>query len=108
MPDTETVSTDLTELVQSTPGVRVVYDAGSTIGRVIDKVVDLVTGRESDTNPVVVKEPRGGTEVRVSIGVGDDESATEVCRRVHDAVAAYLEQQGDEVGEISVKVSSIG
>jgi uncharacterized alkaline shock family protein YloU len=107
MPDTETLSTDLTELVQSTPGVRIVYDAASTIGRVFDKVVDLVTGRESDTSPVVVKEPKGGTEVRVSIGVGEDESASEVCRRVHDAVAAYLEQQGDEASEISVKVSSI-
>jgi hypothetical protein len=39
--------------------------------------------------------------------VGEDESASEVCRRVHDAVAAYLEQQGDEASEISVKVSSI-
>lgn len=108
MSDTETISTDLTELVQSTPGVRIVYDAASIIGRVIDKVVDLVTGRESDTNPVVVKEPKSGTEVRVSIGVSDDESAAEVCRRVHDAVAAYLEQQGDTATEISVKVSSIG
>lgn len=108
MPDTETVSTELTELVQSTPGVRIVYDAASTIGRVIDKVVDFVTGRESDTNPVVVKEPKSGTQVRVSIGVSEDESASAVCRRVHDAVASYLEQQGDEASEISVKVSSIG
>ena len=108
MPDPETVSTDLTELVQSTPGVRIVYDAASTIGRVIDKVVDFVTGRESDTNPVVVKDPKSGTQVRVSIGVSGDESASAVCRRVHDAVAAYLEQQGDEATEISVKVSSIG
>ena len=108
MPDTETISTDLTELVQTTPGVQIVYDAASTIGRVLEKVVDLVTGRESDTNPVFVKEPKSGTQVRVSIGVSYEESASEVCRRVHDAVAAYLEQQGDEATEISVKVSSIG
>ena len=57
---------------------------------------------------VVVTEPKGGTKVRVSIGVGDDESASEVCRRVHDAVAAYLEQQGEDASEISVKVSHIG
>ncbi|GAB3143894.1 hypothetical protein [Marisediminicola antarctica] len=108
MPDTDTISTDLTDLVQSTPGVLIVYDAASTIGRVLDKVVDFVTGRESDTNPVVVKEPKSGTQVRVNIGVSDDESASDICRRVHDTVAAYLEQQGDEASEISVKVCSIG
>lgn len=108
MTDTETVSTDLTEIVGSTPGVRVVYDAASTIGRVVDKVMSLVTGHEPDVNPIVVTEPKGGTRVRVSIGVGDDESATAVCRRVHDTVAEYLERQGDEAVEISVKVSSIG
>ena len=108
MPGTDALSADLTTLVRSVSGVTTVYDAGSSIGRALGKVADLVSGRRGDTAPILVKDPSAGITVSVSIGVADAASAAEVCRRVHDAIAEHLAARGEAASEIAVQVSSIG
>lgn len=108
MHDAEALSADLTALVRAVPGVTTVYAAGSTIGRALGKVADLVTGNHGDTAPVQVKEQGTGTTVSVSIGVADATSAAAVCRLVHETIADHLATSGDAASEIAVQVSSIG
>ncbi|MBC7442725.1 MAG: hypothetical protein H7311_09430 [Ramlibacter sp.] len=99
----------LDDLVRAVPGVDTLYSAAPFVATVIAAAVDAVTGRSSSANSVVIVQRKSGLCVSVKIGIVESFAATEVCRRVHDAIAEQLDRTGEgPVAEIAVTVARIG
>lgn len=103
-------STDrLDEAVRAVAGVDTLYSAGPLLSNVIATAVEAVTGHPRSDNSVLVAQRKAGVSVAVKIGVTAPYAATDVCRRVHDAIANELDQPGSPpVAEIAVTVARIG
>ncbi len=99
----------LDEAVLAVPGVDTLYSAAPLIATVITSAVDALTRRPPSANSVVVAHEKTGLSVAVKIGVADGYAATEVCRRVHDAIVEHLrEYEEQEIAEVAVTVARIG
>ncbi|TFC13238.1 hypothetical protein E3O19_12250 [Cryobacterium algoritolerans] len=99
----------LDEAVLAVPGVDTLYSAAPLIATVITSAVDALTRRPPSANSVLVARDKAGLSVAVKIGVTDGYAATDVCRRVHDAIMEHLRGRADqEIAEIAVTVARIG
>jgi hypothetical protein len=110
---------ELALLAAGVPGVAALYSArpavAAALGNVVGSVVNVVArdGRSPDRVAggalVHLRRSDAALAVSVRIGVGELDSAAEVCRRVHDAIADYLDAHHDgAVGDIAVAVARIG
>ncbi|TFD87820.1 hypothetical protein [Cryobacterium serini] len=102
-------STDqLDALVRQVPGVESLYPAGPLLTAVLTVALDAVAHRAPAAPLVHVGEQGDGVRVTAKIGIGAAESSGHVSGRVHDAIAAHLEQ-GDypPVVQIVVIVASV-
>ncbi|TFD30365.1 hypothetical protein E3T40_15325 [Cryobacterium sp. TMT1-19] len=98
--------------VLAVPGVDALYSAAPLVATVVASViattVEAVTGKPQSTSSVSVSEKEGGLKIAVKIGVAAPFAATDVSRRVHDAVTDQLDQNGNPVvTEIAVTVARI-
>ena len=119
-PDPETptekdspLSDRLDEAVLAVPGVDALYSAAPLVATVVASViattVEAVTGRPQSNSSISVAEKKAGLEIAVRIGVTAPYAATDVSRRVHDAITEQLDQNGNPaVAEIAVSVARIG
>ncbi|TFC08089.1 hypothetical protein [Cryobacterium mannosilyticum] len=99
----------LDEAVLAVPGVDTLFPATPLIATVITTAVDALTRRAPSANSVLVAHETAGLSVAVKIGVTDGYPATEVCRRVHDAIVEHLrEYEEQEIAEVAVTVARIG
>ncbi len=99
----------LDEAVLAVPGVETLYSAAPLIATVITSAVDALTRRPPSVNSVLVARDEAGLSVAVKIGVTEGYAATDVCRRVHDAIMELLRGRADqEIAEIAVTVARIG
>ena len=99
----------LDEAVLAVPGVDTLYSAAPLIATVITTAVDALTRRPPSANSVLVAREKTGLSVAVKIGVTDGYAATEVCRRVHDAIVEHLHgYEEHEIAEVTVTVARIG
>ncbi|WP_104135319.1 hypothetical protein [Cryobacterium sp. Y50] len=103
-------STDeLDQVVRRVAGVNSLYPAGPLRAKVVTATLGALTHRLPAASVVVRTQGADGVRVTAKIGITADESAGEVSRRVHDAIAAHLRQSGDPaVAEITVIVARIG
>jgi uncharacterized alkaline shock family protein YloU len=102
----------LDETVLAVPGVDQLYSTAPLVATVLSTVistaVEAVTGRPRSTSSVSVAEKKAGLVIAVKIGVTAPYAATDVSRRVHDAITAELGQSGNpDVAEIAVTVARI-
>ncbi|WP_104169496.1 hypothetical protein [Cryobacterium sp. M23] len=98
--------------VLAVPGVDALYSAAPLVATVVASViattVEAVTGKPQSTSSVSVSEKEGGLKIAVKIGVAAPFAATDVSRRVHDAITDQLDQNGNPVvTEIAVTVARI-
>ncbi|TFD72032.1 hypothetical protein [Cryobacterium fucosi] len=99
----------LDEAVLAVPGVDTLYSAAPLVATVITTAVDALTRRPPSANSVLVSREKAGLSVAVKIGVTDGHAATEVCRRVHDAIVEHLHgHEEHEIAEVTVTVARIG
>jgi|GEM_PF-5086278 len=111
-PAPDLLTDQLDEAVLAVPGVDALYSAAPLVATVIASViattVEAVTGRPRVTSSVYVAEKKTGLEIAVKIGVTLPYAATDVSRRVHDAITERLDQTGNPaVAEIAVTVARI-
>jgi predicted ArsR family transcriptional regulator len=100
---------ELTRLLRNVPGVHTVYATRSPIPTIVSAVVELVKNEPIGVHLVTVDEDDDHVDIRACIGVTSDESAPEVCRRAHDAIADFLSTDGDDRSRaISVSVGRVG
>jgi 23S rRNA G2445 N2-methylase RlmL len=101
-------SDQLDVLVRQVPGVNALYPAGSIVHAVLTATLDAVAHRAPAAPLVHVVQQSSGVRVTAKIGIGAAESSTEVSRRVHDAIAAHLQQAGNpSIEQIAVVVASV-
>ena len=101
-------SDQLDEAVLAVPGVDALYAAAPLVATVIATAVEAVTGRPKSNSAVSVAEKEEGLEIAVKIGVSLPYAATDVSRRVHDAIAERLDSNGSAVvAKIVVTVARI-
>ncbi len=97
----------LEALVLRVPGVTTLYRSGSAVGAVTATVVSALRSSSSKGDRLVlVGESGEGRAVTVTIGI-DADSAAEVCRAVHDAIADHLRGLGLVSGGIEVTVAQV-
>lgn len=104
----------LDALVRQVPGVDALYPARSLVATVLVATVLAATrnavAEQTPPTPVVLVEQNvEGLRITAKIGITAAESSSEVCGRVHDAIAAHLRQGGNpKVTQIAVIVARIG
>lgn len=106
---TDELSAELTDIIRGVAGVNAVYAAMPLLSTIVSTISTASSGAIAASPNLVSFERRDdAVEVLVSIGVGSEEPAPEVCRRVHDVVAVFLAaREGDMPYEIAVKVGSV-
>lgn len=103
------LSTQLTKLLRNVDGVHTVYATKPLISSIIGAVVEAVRNDSVGMHLVTVTESEAGIEVEACIGVTDDESASVVCRRAHDAIRDHLSDGGTTGSTaIRVKIGRVG
>ena len=130
MTDPAELARELESVVRSVPGVTAVYPASpvivTVVAAVVSAVVSTVTSTVSAVSAVVgaggdapterattpalvaVTTGKAGLKVAASIGVASADSSTEVCRHVHDAIAASAGMADvAAIDSITVTVASI-
>ena len=109
MTDAAELAENLEAVVRSVPGVAALYPTTPLVVTIVGSVVDALTHRENAPKLVTVTTGRAGLSVTARIGVADAASSTEVCRRVHDMIAANPAILAfAPINTISVTVASIG
>ena len=109
MIDTIQLSSQLETAVRAVPGVLNLYATAHIVPSVVGTILSTLTRRDPSLALVTVSDSEQGLTVSASIGVADEGSATEICRRVHDAIAADVTvREAAGVATISVTVASIG
>ena len=99
---------DLDVLVRRVPGVAALYPAGSIVAAILTATLDAVAHRAPAAPLVHMEQRADGVRVTARIGIGAAESSGDVSGRVHDAIAAYLEQGANpKVVQIVVIVASV-
>lgn len=99
----------LAAVVANVPGVDQLYPATPVLVGLVKEIVGTLSQKPAAAEMVSVTDSRAGLTASVSIGIGATESATEVCRRVYDAIEAHLAAAGDPVvAGINVTVARIG
>ncbi|TFC47113.1 hypothetical protein E3T26_09380 [Cryobacterium sp. TMT1-21] len=99
----------LDDLIRAVPGVDELYSSAPLVAAVIATAVDAVTGRSPSAGSVEIAQGKSGLSVSVKIGIVESFAATDVCRRVHDAIAEQLDRSGTgPVDAITVTVARIG
>ena len=95
-------------MVRRVPGVAALYPAGSMVATVLAATLDAVAHRAAAAPLVHIEQRADGVRVTARIGIGAAESSSDVSGRVHDAIAAHLEQGGNPpVVQIVVIVASV-
>ena len=103
------VTDELDALVRQVPGVDLLYPAGSIVGNALSATIDTMARRLPLAPKVAVEEGTAGLHIKVKIGVSATGSSSDISRRVHDAIAAHLLQNGNPpVAKIEVIVACIG
>lgn len=101
--------TQLTRLLRNTPGVHTVYATKPVVAALVTALVEAVRNDPVGMHLVTVSESEDATDVVASIGVADDESASTVCRRAHDALRSHFVESGREAPRsIRVSVGRVG
>lgn len=109
MIDSIELTDELGAVVRAVAGVSAVYTSTPVIATVVTQLVNRVIRERSGLPAVLVVEGESGTTVTVTVGVTDLDPATDVCRRVHDAILACLSARGLLApAAIEVRVASIG
>ena len=109
MIDTAQLSSQLETVVRAVPGVIGVYPTAHPATTVVGTVVNSLTHRAPPLALVAVSDGENGLSVSARIGVADEGSATDICRRVHDVIAVNAAAAGvNAIAAISVTVASIG
>jgi hypothetical protein len=136
MTDTADLAAELDTVVRSVPGVITLYPATplavtltraaaqtvaavvesvvNSVGSVVESVAGTVGGDVDPRTPSTPSRPlvsvttgKAGLSASARIRVGDTDSATNVCRLAHDAIAAHLDARAAPIDTISVTVASI-
>ncbi|WP_104126843.1 hypothetical protein [Cryobacterium sp. Y57] len=95
-------------VVRGVPGVAALYPAGSMVATVLAATLDAVAQGATAAPLVHIEQRADGIRVTARIGIGAAESSSDVSGRVHDAIAAHLEQSGSPpVVQIVVIVASV-
>lgn len=109
MTDATELAEKLEAIVRSVLGVTALYPTTPIVITIVGSVVDALTQREKAPKLVTVTMGKARLSVTVRIGVAVAVSSTEVCRRVHDAIAANPAILAlAPINTISVTVASIG
>lgn len=108
MSQTVDLARQLTDLVQAVPGVSTIYRSTSMFVNAIATVAEFVAPDHALPALVLVDEKSDTTIVTAMIGVADGEAAPEMSRKVHDAISAYLDENGVQARVIRVTVGSVG
>ena len=99
----------LDELVRGVRGVDALYPAGSIVENALKTAAREMAHRPPAASMVTTEQRADGLRVTAKIGIGAAESSGDVCRRVHDAISAQLQQSGDApIAQITVIVARIG
>jgi hypothetical protein len=108
--DTEDdLPTALTRLLRNVDGVHTIYATKPIVPSLVAAVVEAVRNDPVGMHLVTVDESDDGIDVTASIGVADDQSASVVCRRAHDALRDFLaERDGQAPRQITVSVGRVG
>ena len=100
---------ELSAVVRSLPGVSTIYSSAPVHATVATHLAKVVVRERPGEPSVLVAAGERGTTVTVTIGVSDVEPATDVCRRVHDAILDHVVARGlPTPAAIEVRVASIG
>ena len=109
MTDAAELAGNLEVIVRSVPEVTALYPTTPIVVTIVGSVVDALTQREKAPKLVTVTTGMARLSVTARIGVADAASSTEVCRRVHDTIAANPAILAlAPINTISVTVASIG
>ena len=109
MTDAAELAEKLETIVRSVPGVTVLYPTTPIVVTIVGSVVDALTQRAKAPKLVTVTTENAKLSVTARIGVAHAASPTEVCRRVHDTIAANPAALAfAPINTISVTVVSIG
>ena len=107
--DMDDLSRELTRLVRQVQGVTAVYASQPLVTSVIVTIVDQVRSEALGARLVSTAYRDSGIDVSATIGVGDDEPAGEVCRRVSRALRDHVARRsGMQPGTVRVTVGSVG
>lgn len=109
MTDAEELASELEIVVRAVPGVVALYPTAPLVATLVGAVFDALTQREKAPDLITVSTGKAGLRVSASIGVANSESATAVCRLVHDTITANLATRAAEPSDtVKVTVASIG
>lgn len=106
-----TINADYTDeiaaLVGNVPGVTALYSAEPVIAHAAKAALAAVIDSPVTPHRLEVDAGPAGVSVTVHIGVSRQQSAADVCRAVHDEIAANITATGERIDTISVKVGRI-
>jgi hypothetical protein len=101
--------TELTKLLRNVDGVHTVYATKPLLPSIVGAVVEAVRNDPVGMHLVTVNDRKDGFDIVACIGVLDDEAATTICRRAHDALRNHFANNGRPTPDtISVKVGRVG
>jgi hypothetical protein len=100
---------ELDALVRAVAGVETLYPAGSALATVLGTALQAVAPGSATAALVLVDSQPSGLRITAKVGIGAAEKAVDVCTRVHDMIAAHLDQVNSRpILQISVIVARIG
>ena len=100
---------ELDALVRAVAGVETLYPAGSALAAVLGTALQAVAPGSATAALVLVDSQPSGLRITAKVGIGAAEKAVDVCTRVHDMIAAHLDQVNSRpILQISVIVARIG
>ncbi|GAA0990349.1 hypothetical protein [Subtercola frigoramans] len=112
MDDRTALPSQLSAVVRAVPGVESLYASTPGPVELVSRVVELVTQREVESAEVSVSGKPDNTAdlvIKVTIGVEEAASATEVCRDVYDSICSFFTLKGETApATIAVTVGRIG
>lgn len=104
--------TEITERVRDAllnhPDVLTLYSATPVALDVAAQVLSAITPAFTPPERVRVHSGEDGTSIAVLVGLSSEHSAVQVCRQLHDLIAADLNTQGiTQPLTVSLTVSSV-
>jgi hypothetical protein len=101
--------TTLTKLLRNVDGVHTVYATKPIVPSIVGAVVEAVRNDPVGMHLVSVLEHDNGFDIQTCIGISGDEPAPDICRRAHDALRDFFDNDSQpSPTTIEVKIGRVG